>query len=170
MTTQTPARAGTARDLGAHRPRRLVVAGALALSLAGLGVSTYLTVAHYVGTGALVCSDNGLVNCAKVTTSAQSHLLGIPVAVLGLAYYLVVTVVNLPQAWHSLDRRVHLGRVALASGGVAFVLYLLAAELLVIGNICIWCTAVHLITFLLFVLVMATVPPILGWGRRPDGA
>lgn len=139
---------------------------ALALSLVGLGISTYLTVAHFVGSQALVCSDNGVVNCEKVTTSAQSHFLGMPVAVLGLAFYLVVTAVNLPAAWHSTDRRVHLARVVLIAVGMAFALYLVSAELLIIGNICLWCTGVHLVTFLLFVVIMTTVPAMLGWGEH----
>ncbi len=57
-----------------------------ALSIAGFGVSTYLTVAHYTSSSILACSDNGLVNCGLVTTSPQSMVFGVfPVAVLGLA-------------------------------------------------------------------------------------
>ncbi len=140
---------------------------ALVLSLMGLGVSIYLTVAHFVGTQALTCpGHSSIINCAKVTTSAQSYFLGIPVAVLGLAYYLVMSALNLPAAWRSEDWRVHGLRLALAVVGIVFALYLVAAELLIIGNICIWCTSVHVVTFLLFVLVLTTVPPMLGWGGR----
>ena len=142
------------------------IVASVVLCLAGLGISTYLTVVHFVGTQALVCSDSGVVNCAKVTTSAESHFLGMPVAVLGLAYYVVMTVLDLPVAWRTSDRRVHIARVVLAAVGMAFALYLVSAELLIIGNICLWCTGVHIVTFFLFVLVMATVPPMLGWGSR----
>ena len=38
------------------------------------------------------------------------------------------------------------------------VFYLLYAELFSIKAICLWCTAVHAITLLLFVLVVATFP------------
>jgi uncharacterized membrane protein len=63
---------------------------------------------------------------------------------------------------------VHIARLALAVVGMCFALYLVAAELVIIGNICLWCTSVHVITFALFVLILATVPPMLGWGaRRP---
>ncbi len=138
---------------------------ALALSLMGLGISAYLTYTHFQPQ-ALVCSDTGLINCAKVTTSAQSRFLGIPVAILGLGYYLVMTVMNLPPLWRSADRRVHLARLALAVVGIAFALWLVAAELVIIDNICIWCTSVHVVTFLLFVLIVTTVPTMLGWGGR----
>jgi uncharacterized membrane protein len=41
---------------------------------------------------------------------------------------------------------------------------------LIIGAICIYCTGVHIVTFAQLVLVMATVPTMLGWGREPSGA
>ena len=139
------------------------VIASLVLSLIGLGIAGYLTYAHFQPQ-ALVCTDTGVINCEKVTTSAQSHFLGIPVAILGLGYYLVMLGFNLPVAWRSADRRVHLARLALSGLGMAFALYLVAAELIIIGNICIWCTGVHVVTFLLFVLIVTTVPGMLGWG------
>jgi len=166
QVTQAASARRRALEAPGAAPGGHVVGLAFLLSLGGLGISAYLTAAHYVGTQALACSDNGIVNCAKVTTSAQSHIAGVPVAVLGLAYYLVVTALNLPAAWRSSDRRLHVARLALASAGMLFVLYLVSAELLIIGSICIWCTAVHVVTFLLLVLVVATVPPMLGWARR----
>jgi hypothetical protein len=54
------------------------------LALAGLGVSIYLTIAHFTEAPLAGCSESGLVNCTKVTTSPQSYVFGIPVAVLGL--------------------------------------------------------------------------------------
>ena len=137
------------------------------LSLLGLGISIYLTIDHFAKI-ALVCSGGGIINCQKVTTSAQSYFLHIPVAVLGLCFYVVMLIINLPPLWHTRDRRVHIARLALAVVGMCFALYLVAAELVIIGNICLWCTSVHVITFALFVLILATVPPMLGWGaRRP---
>ncbi len=148
---------------GGVAPGPAVMVLSLVLALAGLGISIYLTVAHYVGAQALVCSDNGLINCQKVTTSAQSHFLGLPVAVLGLAYYAVMVALVVPAAWRTGDRRVHGARMVLMAVGIGFALYLVSAELLIIGSICIWCTAVHVITFLLFVVVMTASPKALGW-------
>jgi uncharacterized membrane protein len=140
-----------------------------ALSLAGLGISIYLTIAHFAKLS-LVCSENGIINCQKVTTSAESYFPPfsgwphLPVAILGLGFYVVMVVINSPWAWWARDRRVHIARLALVSLGMAFAVYLVAAELLIIGNICLWCTSVHFVTFLLFVLVVTTVPSMLGWG------
>ena len=144
-------------------PARWRPYAALALSIAGLGVSSYLTAAHFSG-ARLACADSGLVNCQKVTTSAESYFIGVPVALWGLLFYVAMTALNLPGAWRSTDRRIHVLRLAMAVVGICFVLYLVSAELLIIKNICLWCTSVHAVTFLLFVLVVVTVPKMLGWG------
>jgi uncharacterized membrane protein len=136
---------------------------ALVLSLAGLGVSIYLTIDHFAKI-TLVCSDTGIINCQKVTTSGESYFLHIPVALLGLIYYAVMVVINTPWAWRATDRRVHLFRLVAICLGMGFALWLISAEALIIHNICIWCTSVHVITFCLFVLILATVPRMLGWG------
>jgi uncharacterized membrane protein len=137
----------------------------LALAIVGVGISTYLTITHFDPT-ALTCSSKGIINCAKVTTSAESRFLGIPVAFLGLFQYLCMTALCTPAAWRSKRREVHLARLALATIGMGFVLWLLAAELLIIGSICLWCTGVHVITFALFICVVSTVPAMLGWNDR----
>jgi len=128
---------------------------ALILSVAGLGVSIYLTVAHYTSSSLLVCSDKGVINCAKVTTSPESMVFGIfPVAVLGLAFYVFMVAINSPWAWRARHPAIWWARLGGIVTGIGFVLYLLYAEIIQIGNICLWCTSVHVITFLLFVLLV----------------
>jgi uncharacterized membrane protein len=122
------------------------------LALAGLGVSIYLTIAHFTESALFACSENGLVNCTKVTTSPQSYVFGIPVAVLGLAFFVAAVALMSPWAWRSARREVHLIRLASVVVGMCFVLYLLYAELFIIGSICLYCTSVHAITFVLFAL------------------
>jgi uncharacterized membrane protein len=122
------------------------------LSLAGLGVSIYLTIAHFTDKPLAGCSESGLVNCTKVTTSPQSYVFGIPVAVLGLAFFVAAVALMSPWAWRWARRDVALIRLASLVVGMGFVLYLLYAELFTIGSICLYCTSVHAITFLLFVL------------------
>jgi uncharacterized membrane protein len=127
----------------------------LVLSLAGLGVSIYLTVVHYGSSNILICSDKGTINCEKVITSPESMVFGVfPVAVLGLAFYVFLVAINSPWAWRSRLPAVWWARVGGIVTGMGFVLYLLYAEIIQIGNICLWCTSVHVITFLLFVLLV----------------
>ncbi len=139
----------------------------MVLSLMGLGVSIYLTITHFDAHIALSCpAGGGLINCEKVTTSPQSYVFGIPVAVLGLAYFVPMLGLSLPWAWRSADRRIHLARLALAVVGIGMVIYLVIAELLIIKNICLWCTSVHVLTFILFVIVVTASPVLLS---RQDG-
>ena len=134
-----------------QRPDRAGIASLCFASL-GLAISIYLTVEHYSGSTALACPENAAINCAKVTTSSWSRLGGIPVAVLGLAYFAVMTLLVLPSVWrrHLLDPV----RVAGAAAGMAMVIYLLWAELFRVGAICLWCTAVHVCTLGLFVTIL----------------
>ena len=133
-----------------------------ALALAGLGVSIYLTIAHFTESTLLGCSEvKGLVDCTKVTTSPQSYVFGIPVAVLGLAFFLFAAAIMSPWAWRWARREIYLLRIASLVGGIGFVLYLLYAELFIIGSICLYCTSVHAITFILFGLTMFAVA---AWG------
>lgn len=118
----------------------------LLLSLAGLAVSAYLTVTHFTA-DALLCAEGEVIDCGTVTTSEQSELFGIPVAVLGLAFFVFMSAASLPFAWH--NKMVHWARLASIGVGVLFVVYLVAAEFLLIGKICLWCTAVHVITLAL---------------------
>jgi uncharacterized membrane protein len=132
------------------------------LSIYALGASIYLTIAHYDTGVTLVCSDKGLVNCAEVTTSPQSMVFGIfPVAVLGLAYYVFMTGLNSPWVWRlqqtgseQLSKILRYTRLGAVVAGMGFVLYLVYAELIQIRAICLWCTSVHVATFLIFALVV----------------
>lgn len=125
------------------------------LSVLGLGVSIYLTVAHYASGVQLACSDRGLVNCQKVTTSAQSMVFGvIPVAVLGLAFFVGMLALMSPVAWRMQLPLVRLARLASVVVGVGFVGYLVYTEFFTIGAICLWCTSVHAITLLLFAVTV----------------
>lgn len=135
------------------------------LSLVGLALSVYLTNAHFNGAQDLFCSDSGFVNCTKVTTSAQSYFLHIPVSVLGLCGYFVLCVLNSPWGWHRKNYWVHVARFVIMICSMAFVLWLVAAELLIIKNICLYCTGVHVVTFLLFVVMTIVCPAQLGWDR-----
>jgi uncharacterized membrane protein len=140
-----------------------------ALSLLGLGVSVYETYSHFVTHSFLGCSGNGTFNCEAVTTSAQSYVgpsnFHVPVAVLGVLFFVFAAVPLMsPWAWQAKRREIHLARLVSLIIGMCFVLYLLYAELIIIGKICIYCTSVHILTFLLFVL---TVGAAALWGLAP---
>ncbi len=131
-------------------------------SVAGLGVAGYLTYEHYTSSSTLACSDNGVVNCLKVTTSSYSAVAGVPVAVLGLVFFAVMLVLQLPPMWRHPEPAIRIGRLAWAVVGLGTVLYLLYAELFAIDAICLWCTSVHVLTLVLFgttVYATSAYPP-----------
>jgi uncharacterized membrane protein len=140
------------------------IATTFALSLLGLALSTYLTITHFQP-AALFCTDNGVFNCAKVTTSGESRFLGIPVAFLGLGTYVVMTVLNSPWMWRAKNYWIHVARFALAIVSMCFVLWLLTAELVIINNLCLYCTGVHIVTFALLIVLTRVSPAQLGWTR-----
>jgi uncharacterized membrane protein len=91
----------------------LVRWAAFILSLAGVADSTYLTVTHF-DPRALSCSTRGFVDCLAVTQSAQSRVLGIQVAFLGLGFFAVMAARNMPAMWRTRNRRVSRLRLAMA--------------------------------------------------------
>lgn len=139
-------------------PAAWVRPAALILAVLGLAVSAYLTYEHYTGSKTLACSESGVVNCSAVTTSNYAYLppgagsWHPPVALLGLLFFVAVTVLCLPRLWGR-SRGLDLLRLVALGGGVLMVLWLVYAELFQIDRICLWCTSVHVITVVLFGVV-----------------
>ncbi len=131
-----------------------VVPASFAMAIAGTAVASYLTIAHYTSPKILACASTGVVNCERVTTSAQSQVAGIPVALLGLLWFLVMTGLCSPWAWRSSAPWIRMARQVAVWTGMVFVLWLVYSELFTIRAICLWCTAVHLLAFALFVIVV----------------
>ena len=127
--------------------------GALAASAGGAAVSAYLTIEHYTTPALLACPEGTVVNCQKVTTSAQSVVLGVPVALAGLLFFLAMVALTLPPLWRARPTYVRSLRVGAAAAGVAFVLYLVYAELFLVNAICLWCTVAHVAALALLAIV-----------------
>jgi uncharacterized membrane protein len=119
------------------------------LGAIGLAVSLYLTIVHYAqGLVPLACASGGLVNCEQVISSAESVIGPFPVAVLGVGWFAVfLAMIGL----HAVSSY----RLAWTAAGLAFVFYLVYAELFLIGALCLWCTAIHLLVIALFLLTVA---------------
>jgi uncharacterized membrane protein len=157
----------------------------LVLAVLGLAVSAYETYAHYSNSALLGCpaKAGGTFDCAAVITSSQSMVFNVlPVAVLGLAFYLFAVVIFTPWAWRFTSGTVRLGgwtlritsrgvdivRLGSLIVGMGFVMYLIYAEFQ-IGEICEYCTGVHIITFLLFCITVVSAA-LWGLGKRNPSA
>lgn len=126
------------------------------LVLVGIGLLTsiYLTYEHFTDNATLACTANGVVDCVKVTTSQWSTLFGIPVAVLGLGFFVVLLGLCWPSVWRRREAWLDWARLGWLTVGLAMVVYLVWAEVVKIQAICLWCTVVHATTFLLWIVVM----------------
>ena len=136
-------------------PARWVRPTALVLAVLGLADSVYLTFEHYTGSKTLACSSGGLFNCHAVTTSDYAYLpvgSGVPVALLGLLFFIGITALCLPQLWDR-SRGIDLLRLLALGVGVLMVLWLVYVELFKLSQICPYCTGVHAITVVLFGIV-----------------
>jgi uncharacterized membrane protein len=132
----------------------------LILCAIGLAISLYTLWVHYEPS-ALVCANAGPVDCAAVLTSTQSVVFGIPVPFFGLAFFIVCGATCLPAAWRTQTIWVHWLRITVAVVGMLTVLYLISVELFTIKKICLWCTGVHFVTFLLFAVILINTPKLM---------
>jgi len=130
------------------------------LGVAGLLISAYLVGTHYFSEQVpLACATGGIVDCEQVTSSAQSMVGPLPVALLGLVWFAVFLGILGVRTWWP---RALMLQVAWSIAGLLTVFYLVYAELFLIGAICLWCTAIHAIVVGLFLLTLwdATAPAV----------
>jgi uncharacterized membrane protein len=125
---------------------RVQIAG-LAISVAGIALSIYLTLLHYQGV-VPACPVNGHINCDAVLSSRYAVIAGttLPTSAAGLVWFAVSAVL-----WARPPGRLLLVWSAL---GLATVLYLVFIEIVQIGAICLWCTAAHLLVLILFLTAL----------------
>ncbi len=126
------------------------------LSLAGLGIATYLAYVEITHVEA-VCGPVG--ECNIVQSSPYAQILGIPIAVLGMLNYLVVGVLWAGQSYPD-DRLATLsvlGLLGLTLFGTLFSIYLMLLELFVIHAVCVWCLGSAVITTISMLLVIREI-------------
>ena len=130
----------------------------LALSLSGVGIAIYLTSVHYENIP-LVCSESGLINCARVISSSYSVVPGtsLPITIPGFGWCVVsaaLAVAGLFATTGLWQRRIRIAQFAWASTGLLVVLYLVYVEIVRLHTICAWCTALHVLILLMFLITL----------------
>ncbi len=122
-----------------------------ALALAGIFISTYLTLFKLGMIGELSCS---IGSCETVNTSRWSIFLGLPVAAWGLFFYLDLFGVALLGTTPRLEDEplVSIVLAAEAGVGVIFTAWLTYLELAVIHAVCMWCVLSAVIVAAMFLL------------------
>ncbi len=121
---------------------------ALVLSLIGFLDTLYLTYEHFTGS-AVNCAL--LTGCDKVLTSQYSTIIGIPLALLGMIYYLVVLALATHLVQSGLKKVFNL-MLLVISCGFLFSLWLVFLQIFVLKALCTYCLISALDTTILFVL------------------
>lgn len=133
---------------------RYAIAGFAVLGAAFMG---YLTHLHSSGSASAICDISENLSCSFVNSSAFSELFGIPIAVLGILYFLTIVVMMLVPLWPDPFRDAMLFTVF----SLLFGLYLSGVELLVLDSFCLFCELSKLIMAIILVLAVQ--------GCRADG-
>lgn len=130
----------------------------LVLSLLGVGITIYLTSVHYENVP-LVCSEGGLVNCARVISSSYSVVPGttVPITIPGFGWCVVsasLALIGMFATTGLWQRRIHVAQFVWTMSGLLVVLYLVYAEIVRLHTICAWCTALHILILLMFLITL----------------
>tara|TARA_Y100000034_G_C6870671_1_gene397467 strand:- start:447 stop:1259 length:813 start_codon:yes stop_codon:yes gene_type:complete len=119
------------------------------LAVLGFGTSIYLTYEHF-SAGSSVCDFSETVSCSLVNSSVYSELLNVPVAVFGALWMVVMFF----AAWHAIKKKELIpGILAWSIAGVAFITYMIIAEIL-LEALCPFCTVVHVLILIMFGLAL----------------
>lgn len=108
---------------------------AFLVAIPGLLSSAYLAYHAAFPQSLLYCPTSGPLDCNQVTSSPYSMLFGVSVAYLGLGWFVVVL------SLLALRRTGPL--FTLWTLAVAFVAYLVGAEVFLIHSVCVYCTVAH---------------------------
>jgi uncharacterized membrane protein len=124
-------------------------------SLAGLGVSVYLTTVHYSAIP-LVCTTSGTVNCERVLSSGYAVIAGsaLPTSAAGIVWFAVSEALAIAQLTGRASRLMTRLQVAWSALGLLTVLFLVFVEIVILGAICLWCTAAHALVLATFLLAI----------------
>ncbi|PIN73253.1 Vitamin K epoxide reductase [Candidatus Woesearchaeota archaeon CG10_big_fil_rev_8_21_14_0_10_45_16] len=120
------------------------------ISVLGLVTSLYLTNAHLTG-GSTACDISPTVSCSFVNTSTFSEIFGIPVALLGMVWFVVLSYLGFKYFWKPKQYVKWLFWWSIV--GILSVVYLIWAEI-ILGAICLYCTFVHVLVLITFGLVL----------------
>jgi uncharacterized membrane protein len=150
-----PTSTSPTRERVENNPLRLVlIALIIIFAVVGLGDSLYLTYGHYHQGALAVCGSSG--GCNVVTSSEYSSVAGIPLAVLGVVFYL--SVLFLAGLYRKKEERKILRVLAgWATLGFMMSAYLTYLQAFVIHTLCPLCLASAASSTLLFVSVLLLI-------------
>lgn len=120
----------------------------LVLSIAGVVDSSYLLVKHYTHS-AVNCSI--FSDCDVVTSSAYSTIMGIPVALLGIIFYVIVFAFALILL-KSKSRKYSISFFSISSTGFLVSMGLVYVQAFILNAFCFYCLISASLSTVLFIL------------------
>ncbi len=119
------------------------------ISFIGLGITIFMIYQHYFGNS--ICDISKFISCETVNRSTYSTVLGIPVAGLGTAYFVLMIVLfgMYPKNKKFLNYILYISILALVP---AF--YLTYVELFILNAICLFCESTKAVIILIVILAL----------------
>ncbi len=113
------------------------------LSLIGIFLSSYLLYIHY--NYAYCLNPDG---CIIVNTSEYAKLFGIPVAFLGLAYFVYILIQSYFQ-----NEKIKFATLILSVIALAYGLYLSYVQYFILKEVCVFCELTKVVIFAILLIV-----------------
>ena len=133
--------------------RKSVLKVMLILGVLGFATSLYLLWGHYFpSSSGSFCDLSSTISCSVVNTSVFSELFVVPVALLGVLWFLWLILRCRQAQLHDGTNVVDLFVWNIL--GLAFIVYFIIAEI-ALGAICLFCTVVHVFIFGMFLLSLS---------------
>jgi len=131
-----------------------------ALALGGVGLATYLAMYKLGYIGTLACTVG---SCETVNLSRWATFIGIPVAVWGVGFYVVLFLVALLGTTNRFAEASWISHalLGLTAWGVLFSSWLTYLELYVIHAVCMFCVISAILVLVTFLV------SVLEWRNRP---
>ena len=128
----------------------------LVLGLFGIVISSYLVHVHY-NELTTVCVPG--FECDEVLTSSYAEIWGIPISLLGLCIYTLVTLLGFWLLFEKKERQdlVSLAIYTITLSGVLFTAYLYYLEIFVLRAFCSWCISSSILIIGLFILSLVNL-------------
>ncbi len=130
-------------------PKWFLVLGLL-IGILGMFDASFLTYEYYHPSD--VCPlHGGIINCGKVGSSQYAAIWHVPVAVLGLVYYLCLSLIFSYLLYKKNLAEVLVLLLVLATVAVLFSLWLLYVQIALIGFLCSYCLGSLLLSIIMLI-------------------
>jgi uncharacterized membrane protein len=125
----------------------------LILSIAGIFDTTYLTIKRFTHESVNCSVFEG---CDLVTTSSYSAIFGVPVAILGIIFYILVFALTL---WYikSKNKKVLNSLLALSGAGLLMSVWFVYVQAFILDAYCLYCLISALLSTTIFIISLISM-------------